>query len=162
VTSSYYLKPFDKHGLVDMRRGAGTIITEKGKDFLEWIDEEKSEEEGDGEGGKTTASESSQSNEMSKEKLLDKVNISDKDYDVAVLAFEKIINRKDNDFVSFHLFEQHFQGDNIRPMRFYQKMFSNPELVQKLLDSVGVENDWAWTKKQDFKDGMKNWVIELK
>lgn len=170
--SAYYLEPFKEYNLVDMKRRAGTRLTDKGRLFLEWYDnhyqeeEEESVEESENDSSTVSDDESFQGeDELEKgelEELLASTSITDRDFQIATLAFEKIINRQEKDFVSYHLFEQNFEGDNIKPMRFFQKMFSNPEMVQHLMDGIGEERDWTWSKKQDFKDGMKNWVIELK
>lgn len=160
ANNAYYLKPFQKHDLIIMKRNAGSRLTDKGRKFLEYVDnKQESEETSESNGDEESFREERQEG---LEELLADTNITDRDFQIATLAFEKIINRQGNDFVSYHLFEQNFEGDNIKPMRFFQKMFSNPEMVQHLLDSIGEGRDWNWTKKQDFKDGMKNWVIELK
>jgi len=161
ANSAYYMKTFKEYDLIIMKRNSGSRLTDKGRDFLQYVDSKQ-------ESAKTESKSSDEEKSFREERqsgleeLLADTNITDRDFQIATLAFEKIINREDNDFVSYHLFEQNFEGDNIKPMRFFQKMFSNPEMVQHLLDSIGEERDWTWSKKQDFKDGMKNWVIKLK
>lgn len=96
------------------------------------------------------------------EEAKNNARVSDRDADIASLAMEKLFNRKEKETVSYHDFEQHYQGDFTSPLRMFQKLFENPELMKGIMKQAGVEKDYTWNKKSDYSQGIKNWRIELK
>lgn len=103
-----------------------------------------------------------QSEELDFERIKREAGVSDSDVQITANVLDKIINQNGKDYVSYHLFEKHYSGEE-RPLRMFQKLFQNSELLLKLRDKVAPGREFKWVKKQrgNYDTGVKNWVIKV-
>lgn len=102
------------------------------------------------------------SESMEWEEVKRKAGVNDSDIDVVKLAFDKMINRKGMETVSYHDFEQHYEGEE-SPLRMFQKLFQSPNLLDGVRERVLDGEDLKWSKKGEgtHGTGAKNWVIKV-
>lgn len=100
--------------------------------------------------------------QLSFEKAKSKAKVTDVDAKVASLAIDKIVNRRGHNYVTYHRFEQQYNSENVKPIRMFQKMFENPDLLKGIMELAGVDRDYSWSKQNEYGEGTRNWRIEIK
>jgi len=82
-------------------------------------------------------------------------------------AFRKALKEtqkypEDEREISYHLFEQHYEGDK-KPLNMIQKLFTNPALLGKVNEETAPDKEFKWVKKagKQYSSGVRSWVIKV-
>lgn len=94
------------------------------------------------------------------EELKEDVNIPDRDVEILENAFENLFIDRQLDEVTYYDFESEYAG-NLSPIKMYQKLFSNPELLKRIGRRVSnMELKWERSGRED-NSGVRSWVITI-
>lgn len=102
------------------------------------------------------------SEEFSYEQAKNNANVSDSDMTIVETVFDTLINEEEIEEINYFDFEERYAG-NTTPIRMFQKLFSNPELLEGVRRQVCPEKDFHWTKTDsgEFDAGEKNWMLKV-
>lgn len=102
------------------------------------------------------------SHQFDYEEAKNDANVSDSDMEIVEQTFSKLINERGEEKIGYFDFEGRYSG-NTTPIRMFQKLFSNPDLLEGVRREVCPDKEFSWTKRESGKydAGEKNWLLKV-